>query len=78
MKQVRQGASVLELNEQPAKSEMSPFLLVSVGTPPAAMPYQPPTGILEATLRRSTRCCPYLNGLGLFMVAGGLVTGSLD
>src|SRR5271170_3110309 len=34
MKEIRQGTSVLELKEQPNRLEMSPFLLVSVGTPP--------------------------------------------
>ena len=75
MKQVRQGASVLELKEQPTKSEMSPFLLVSVGTPPAAAPYRPPTGML-GQLCEDPRERLYLSGLGLFMVAGGLVLGA--
>jgi hypothetical protein len=75
MKEIRQGASVLELKGQPQGSQMSPFLLVSVGTPPAATAYRPPSGI-AGTICESARSRLYLSGLGLFMVAGGLVLGA--
>jgi len=75
MKEIREGASVLELKGQPEAKQMSPFLLVSVGTPPPATAYVPPTGIV-GTICGDARDRLYLSGVGLFMVAGGLVLGA--
>jgi len=75
MKEIRQGTSVLELKEQPNRLEMSPFLLVSVGTPPPATAYLPPSGVV-GKICEDARSRLYLSGLGLFMVAGGLVLGA--
>src|SRR5277367_5061435 len=75
MKQIRQGASVLELKEQPNKTEMSPFLLVSVGTPPTAMLYQSPTGLV-GKICEDSRDRLFLSGFGLFLVASVLVLGA--
>lgn len=75
MKVIRQGTSVLELHNKSARDQMSPFLLVSVPRPAEVPAYQPPAGLL-GKLCGSARCQLYLTGLGMFMVAGGLVLGT--
>jgi hypothetical protein len=78
MKVIREGSSVLELRGRRAASrreEMSPFMLVSVAPPPAPAPYTPPVGIL-GSLCRDARYQLYVSGLGMLMVATGLVLGA--
>jgi hypothetical protein len=74
MKQIRTGTSVLPLREIEAARGMSPFLLVSAGPPPTAQRYAAPGGIV-GRLCRSPRRQLYLCGVGMLMVATGLVIG---
>src|SRR4051812_42440503 len=46
MKVIREGSSVLPLRGQKTRSDMSPFMLVSIAPPPVPAPYTPPGGIL--------------------------------
>jgi len=54
--------------------EMSPFHLVHVAPPPPLPPYQPVGGLL-AGLCYNPHTRLYLTGIGLFLMAGGLVFG---
>jgi hypothetical protein len=90
MKIIRQGTRVLELKSQkkPASApgtavtaaagftadDMSPFHLVHVAPPPPLPPYQPVGGLL-AGLCYNPHTRLYLTGIGLFLMAGGLVFG---
>lgn len=74
MKMVRQGTSVLQLNGQSGRESMSPYLLVSV-PPPAPMPPYKPVGGALAALCRHPKSQLYLTGVGLMLVACGLVLG---
>jgi hypothetical protein len=90
MKIIRQGTRVLELKKQkqhPAGAggaataaagftadDMSPFHLVHVAPPPPLPPYKPVGGLL-AGLCYNPHTRLYLTGIGLFLMAGGLVLG---
>ena len=84
MKIIRQGTKVLELKKQPrsavapavttAADEMSPFHLVHVAPPPPLAPYKPVGGLL-AGLCYNPHTRLYLTGIGLFLMAAGLVFG---
>jgi hypothetical protein len=54
--------------------DMSPFHLVHVAPPPPLPPYQPVGGLL-AGLCYNPHTRLYLTGIGLFLMAGGLVFG---
>jgi hypothetical protein len=73
---VREGTSVLELKNQHGggRDSMSPYLLVSV-PPPAPMPPYQPVGGLLADFCRHPKSQLYLTGLGLMLVACGIVLG---
>lgn len=73
MKVYRQGTAVLELQRQ-GKDEMSPFLLTAVVPPDPLPPYQSRGGTL-ATLFLHPKHSLYLSGLGLLLIATGLVMG---
>ena len=75
MQEIRQGSSVLELKGRREHLEISPFQLLSITPPPAPAPYYPPTGIV-GQLCRSARNQLYATGLGMFLVAAGLVMGT--
>jgi len=75
MQSIRQGSSVLELRGRPRRLEISPFQLLSIAPPPAPAPYRPPGGII-GRLCESARDRLYATGLGMFMVATGLVLGT--
>ncbi|HTL27737.1 MAG TPA: hypothetical protein VL282_00885 [Tepidisphaeraceae bacterium] len=72
MKMVREGTSVLELKEQSKSRGMSPYGLVNVPPPPPMPAYQPIGGELS-TICRNPRNNLYLTGVGLLMIAAGLV-----
>lgn len=74
MKLVRQGTSVLELNQQEQSSELSPFLLVNLAPPAELPPYRPIGGVF-ASLCRHPRSRLLLMGLGLLLMGAGLVMG---
>ena len=91
MKIIRQGTRVLELKKgkqqaprpggpgAPATAgfnadEMSPFHLVHVAPPPPLPPYKPVGGLL-AGLCYNPHTRLYLTGIGLFLMAAGLVFG---
>lgn len=74
MKMVREGTGVLKLNNSPDADLLSPYLLVTVPPPAEMPPYQPIGGML-AELVRPAKNQLYLIGLGLLMVAIGLVFG---
>jgi hypothetical protein len=75
MRMVREGTSVLELKNQTPRNEMSPYLLVSV-PPPAPMPPYKSVGGYFASLCREPQPQLYITGIGLFLIAIGLVMGS--
>ena len=91
MKIIREGTRVLELKKQKQQSprpgapgapatagftadEMSPFHLVHVAPPPPLPPYKPVGGLL-AGLCYNPHTRLYLTGIGLFLMAAGLVFG---
>lgn len=75
MKMVREGTGVLKLDNNPDADLISPYLLVTVPPPAELPPYQPLGGVL-AELVRPAKNQLYLIGLGLLMVAIGLVFGA--
>jgi hypothetical protein len=90
MKIIRQGTRVLELKSQKkpgsapgtavtaaagfTADDMSPFHLVHVAPPPPLPPYQPVGGLL-AGLCYNPHTRLYLSGIGLLLMAVGLVFG---
>jgi hypothetical protein len=77
MKTIRQGTRVLELDRTRRASsaaDMSPFQLVAVQPPAPLPPYRPLSGTI-ANLCYRPRTRLYLMGVGLFMMASGLVLG---
>jgi hypothetical protein len=78
MKTIRQGTRVLELDRTRRSSssaaDMSPFQLVAVQPPAPLPPYRPLSGTI-ANLCYRPRTRLYLMGVGLFMMACGLVLG---
>jgi hypothetical protein len=75
MQEIRQGSSVLELKGRREHPEISPFQLLSIAPSPAPPPYYPPTGLV-GRLCGSDRGQLYATGLGMFLVAAGLVLGT--
>jgi hypothetical protein len=76
MKMVREGTQVLKLeNEGPARSLISPYLLVTIPPPAERMPYVPVGGKLAEFVRPEKNQL-YLIGAGLLLVAMGLVFGA--
>jgi hypothetical protein len=74
MKFARKGASVLDLEDGPSQPDASPFSLVVVAPPPRLKPAAAPGGRL-ADLARDPRKRLYTVGVGLMLVAVGLVVG---
>lgn len=74
MKMVRQGSSVLELKDGPAVAGSSPYALVAVDPPARLEPYQPMGGGL-VSLAREPRKRLYSMGIGLMLMAMGMVLG---
>jgi hypothetical protein len=75
MKYIRQGTSILDLHEgNDSTQQASPFQLVMLPPPNPIPPYQPLGGGLCAIVRNS-RARLYLIGLGLLLLACGLVLG---
>lgn len=68
---VREGSKVLEL-EDLGGDEMSPYHLVTVAPPPPVEPYRPKGGLL-ARLCYNPKSRLYVMGVGLLMIAAGLV-----
>ena len=75
MKMVREGTNVLKLDGPRGDDLISPYLLVTV-PPPAEMPPYRPVGGTLASLVRPAKNQLYLIGVGLLMVAIGLVFGA--
>jgi hypothetical protein len=75
MKFIRQGTSILDLHEaNDPTQQASPFQLVMLPPPNPIPPYQPLGGALCAIVRNS-RGRLYLIGIGLLLLACGLVLG---
>jgi hypothetical protein len=73
LKMVPEGTAVLDLKAAPqARTDMSPFLLVTVPPPAPVAPYKPVGGFL-ADLCRHPKTQLYLIGASLLMIAAGLV-----
>jgi len=72
MKMVREGTSVLEIKGQALRSNVSPFLLVTL-PPPTPQPDYRPVGGVFAGWCRQPRMQLYMIGGGLLMIAAGLV-----
>lgn len=75
MKVVREGTNVLKLKNQATRDWMSPYVLVTV-PPPAPMPEYQPLGGFFADLCRQPKSQLYMTGIGLLMIAAGLVCGA--
>ncbi len=75
MQQIRKGTSVLELKGKRERAPISPYALVSIGVPPAEKVVPEPGGLL-AKMCDSPRRQLYFTGVGMFMIAVGLVLGS--
>jgi hypothetical protein len=73
MKFVREGSSILDLPVS-GKEEMSPFQLVSLPNPAPIALYQPLGGAMSAVVR-NPHLRLYLTGIGLLLLATGLVLG---
>lgn len=73
MKFVREGSSILDLPVS-GTEELSPFQLVSLPTPAPIPPYQPLGGAMSAVVR-NPHLRLYLTGIGLLLLAAGLVLG---
>ena len=73
MKFIRKGTTILDLPSG-GKEEMSPFQLVNLPPPNPIAAYQPLGGTLSAIVRNS-RMRLYLTGIGLMLLAAGLVLG---
>jgi hypothetical protein len=74
MKFIREGTGILDLPDESGKEEMSPFLLVSL-PPPNPMPAYQPLGGMLAGVVRNPRLRLYVTGLGLLLLAAGVVLG---
>ncbi len=74
MKMVRDGTSVLDLDDSKGRSDLSPYLLLSV-PPPAALAEYKSLGGRFATLCRQPRARLFLIGGALLAVAFGLISG---
>ena len=75
MHAVEQGETVVDVNSSaPVMGSASPFSLVDVPAPPPLEPYQPVGGVL-ADLCRNPQTHVYVLGIGMFLVACGLVLG---
>lgn len=75
MKFIRQGATVLELPNDPTQDDLSsPFLLATV-PPPGPLAELQPVGGRFADLCRNTKSRLYMIGAGLMLLATGLVLG---
>jgi hypothetical protein len=73
LKMVPEGTAVLDLKTAPqARTDMSPFLLVTVPPPAPVAPFKPVGGFL-ADLCRHPKTQLYLIGASLLMIAAGLV-----
>ena len=75
MQEIREGTSVLELKGRSQHAEISPFQLVNIAPPLAPPSYDPPAGFLGKLCQDSHEQL-YLTGVGMFMIAVGLVLGS--
>ena len=74
MKLVPQGTNILDLGD--SQNPTSPFLLTQIPPPPKLAPYQPQTtGTMGIFLQQRPRL--YLLGIGLFLLAAGLVLGTI-
>jgi hypothetical protein len=74
LKIIREGTGVLTLKGQATSRDMSPFDLVTLPPPPELPPYQPIGGAMSA-LCRHPRTRLYGLGIGMILVAAGLVLG---
>jgi hypothetical protein len=78
MNVVPQGETALQLTTsaqpQANASRMSPFMIVKVPPPPPLAPYKPVGGILSQ-LCRQPQSQLYVLGIGMVLVAAGLVLG---
>jgi hypothetical protein len=74
LKIIREGTGVLTLKGQSTSREMSPFDLVTLPPPPELPPYEPIGGAMSA-LCRHPRTRLYGLGVGMILVAAGLVLG---
>ena len=73
MKFIRKGTTILDLPDN-GKEETSPFQLVTLPPPNPIPPYRPLGGALSAVVR-NPHLRLYLAGIGLLLLAAGLVLG---
>jgi len=74
MKFIRQGTSILELTDEQADKDLSPFILTNVPPPEPLGAYRPHGGHFAA-LCSQPRSQLYIIGAGLMLLAIGLVLG---
>jgi hypothetical protein len=79
LKMVREGETVLDVqptddSATTAAAQMSPFEILSVPAPAPSQPYEPLGGAL-AEFCRKIESQLWVMGIGLFLVAAGLILG---
>jgi hypothetical protein len=74
MKLVREGTSVLNLKDATGRSDMSPYLLLTIPPPPPMPQYQPVGGVFSE-LCRHPRSRLFLMGSALLAIACALILG---
>jgi len=74
MKLVREGTSVLNLKDATGRSDMSPYLLLTI-PPPPPMPEYKPVGGVFSDLCRHPRSRLFLMGSAMLAIACALILG---
>jgi len=74
MKLVREGTSVLNLKDATGRSDMSPYLLLTI-PPPPPMPEYKPVGGVFSDLCRHPRSRLFLMGGAMLAIACALILG---
>lgn len=77
MKQVREGSAILEVPGLPHQNERNPFQLTTIPPPKRLKAYQP-NGDLLTSLFADPQHALWAIGIGLMLVAAGLVLGGPD
>jgi hypothetical protein len=74
MKQVREGSAILDVPGLPHQNDRNPFQLITIPPPKPLAPYQPRGDLLTSLFADQQRALCAI-GIGLLLVAAGLVLG---
>lgn len=74
MGQVREGSAILDVRGLPHQNDRNPFRLTTIPPPKPLLPYQPRGDLLTTLFADQQRALAAI-GLGLLLVAAGLVLG---